>query len=107
MTRVGVRRMAAASAIVSMMAAAPMAAAADVELGRYLASECMTCHRGATATTTTIPNIFGRAEQELTRIIRAYRDRQLPNPVMQNVAGRLKDDEIAALAAYFATTPKP
>ena len=25
------------------------------------------------------------------------------NPVMQNIAGRLKDDEIEALAAYFAT----
>jgi cytochrome c553 len=82
------------------------AAAADLELGRYLASECMTCHRGAAASTA-IPNIFGRAERELTHIIRAYRDKQLPNPVMQNVAGRLKDDEIEALAAYFATTPKP
>ena len=97
---------AASSAMLSLHATAPSAAAADVEFGRYLASECMTCHRGATATTT-IPNIFGRAEQELTHIIRAYRDKQLPNPVMQNVAGRLKDDEIEALAAYFATTPKP
>jgi cytochrome c553 len=82
------------------------AAAPDLELGRYLASECMTCHRGATATAA-IPNIFGRPEQELTHIIRAYREKQLPNPVMQNIAGRLKDDEIEALAAYFATTPKP
>ena len=97
---------AASAAILSMTAAAPVAAAADVELGRYLASECMTCHRGATASTT-IPNIFGRAEQELTHIIRAYRDRQLPNPVMQTVASRLKDDEIDALAHYFAVSRKP
>ena len=97
---------AASAAIVSLMAVAPVAAAADVELGRYLASECMTCHRGAGATST-IPNIFGLAERHLTDVIRAYRAKQLPNPVMQSVAGRLKDDEIAALAAYFATTPKP
>jgi cytochrome c553 len=82
------------------------AAAPDLELGRYLASECMTCHRGATATAA-IPNIFGRAEQDIVRLVRAYRDKELPNAVMQNVAGRLKDDEIAALAAYLATTPKP
>ena len=37
-------------------------------------------------------------------MIKAYRDKQLPNPVMQNIAGRLKDEEIEALAAYFATT---
>ena len=81
-------------------------AAPDLELGRYLAAECMTCHRGATANST-IPNIFGRAEQDAHDVINAYRDKHLPNPVMQNIAGRLKDDEIEALAAYFARTKRP
>jgi cytochrome c553 len=31
----------------------------------------------------------------------------LPNPVMQNIAGRLSDDEIAALAVFFSTTKRP
>src|SRR5258707_9928564 len=97
---------AALVAALCMVATPPPGAAADIELGRYLASECMTCHRAATAAST-IPNIFGRGEQELSQVIRAYRDRQLPNPVMQTIAGRLKDDEIEALAAYFATTQKP
>ena len=78
----------------------------DIELGRYLASECMTCHRSAT-TTNTIPNIFGIAEDVFTQVMNAYRAKQLPNPVMQNIAGRLKDDEIEALAAFFARTRKP
>ena len=47
------------------------------------------------------------AEAKFTTLIKAYRDKQLPNPVMQSVASRLKDEEIDALAAYFATTKKP
>jgi len=81
-------------------------ARADLELGRYLAAECMTCHRSATATST-IPNIFGLDEAHLIAAMKAYRDKTLANPVMQNIAGRLSDDEIAALALYFWTTKKP
>lgn len=80
--------------------------AADAELGRYLATECMTCHRSATATST-IPNIFGLSEAHLNEVMRAYRAKVLPNPVMQNVTSRLSDEDIGALAAYFATAQKP
>jgi cytochrome c len=78
----------------------------DLEFGRYLATECLTCHRSATAGGA-IPNIFGMAEARFIVLIRAYRDKQLPNPVMQSVASRLKDDEINALAHYFSVTKKP
>ena len=82
-------------------------AAPDLELGRYLSAECVTCHRSATATST-IPNIFGMAEPTFVEVIKAYRDKQrLNNAVMQNIAGRLKDEEIEALAAYFARTKRP
>jgi cytochrome c len=77
-------------------------AAADVEFGRYLSSECMTCH-AQTRADSTIPNIFGMAETTFAELVKAYRDKRMPNPVMQTVAGRLNDEEIAALAAYFAT----
>lgn len=80
--------------------------AADAEFGRYLASECLTCHRTGTATST-IPNIFGMAESTFGIVMRAYRGRELPNPVMQNIASRLTDEEIAALALYFSETKQP
>ena len=82
------------------------ARAADVEFGRYLASECITCH-GTAKADSTIPNIFGLGELHFVEVIKAYRDRALPNPVMQSIAGRLRDEEIDALAAYFATAKKP
>lgn len=78
----------------------------DLEFGRYLAAECLTCHRSATAGGA-IPNIFGMAEPRFIALVKAYRDKKLPNEVMQAIAGRLKDDEIDALAHYFAVTKKP
>jgi cytochrome c len=81
-------------------------AAPDVEFGRYLASECLTCHRSATATST-IPNIFGMNATTFAEVVKAYRAKRLPNQVMQTIAERLKDDEIEALAAYFAKTKRP
>lgn len=75
---------------------------ADVELGRYLSSECMTCH-GTAKADSTIPNIYGLGEAHFVEVIRAYRVKALPNPVMQSIAGRLSDEDIAALAAFFET----
>ena len=91
-----------------IVAAAETAAtrAADVEFGRYLSGECVTCH-GAAKAHDTIPNIFGMEETTFAEVVKAYRAKSLANPVMQNIAGRLSDDEIAALAAYFATAIKP
>ena len=74
---------------------------ADVDLGRYLASDCLTCHRAGPASNT-LPDIFGMAEPRFTTLIKAYRNTELPNPVMPNIASRLTDEEIAALASYFA-----
>jgi len=94
------------AAIAFLALIGPASAAPDIELGRYLARECVTCHRSATATST-IPSIFGMAETTFAVVVKAYRDKQLGNDVMQSIAERLKDDEIDALAAYFARTKQP
>jgi cytochrome c len=78
---------------------------ADIELGRYLATECMTCHRAATGSA--IPNIFGLPETTFADVLRAYREKRLPNEVMRSIASRLNDEDIASLALFFATTKKP
>ena len=43
----------------------------------------------------------------MIELVRAYRDGRLTNPVMQTIARRLTDEEIAALARYFASTSQP
>lgn len=77
------------------------ATAGDIELGRYLSSECTTCH-GAAKTDGTIPPIHGLDQRHFVEVLKAYRNKALPNAAMQTVAARLHDDDIAALAAYFA-----
>jgi cytochrome c553 len=91
---------------IAMAVCGPAFAGPDIELGRYLSRECVTCHRTGTATST-IPNIFGMAEPTFAEVVKAYRDKRLGNAVMQSIAERLKDDEIESLAAYFASTKNP
>jgi cytochrome c553 len=96
-----------ACAAAALLLVAPAATAApDIELGRHLSSECVTCHRSSSAKST-IPNIYGLAETTFVEVIKAYREKRLDNAVMQNIASRLKDEEIEALAAYFARIRRP
>ncbi len=85
------------------MATSGGAMAGDIELGRYLSSECTTCH-GAAKSDSTIPPIHGLDQKHFIEILQAYRAKTLPNEAMRTVAARLQDDDIAALAAYFAAT---
>ncbi len=83
------------------MSANILAIEADPEYGAYLASECLTCHR-ADGSYDGIPSITGWPVDDFVRAMLAYRQKLRPHPAMQMIAGRLSDEEIAALAAYFA-----
>lgn len=72
----------------------------DVEYGEYLGSECKTCHQ-TNGDDDGIPNIVGLPTDDFATAMHAYRAKFRENSVMQLVAGRLDDEEIAALAAYF------
>jgi cytochrome c len=74
----------------------------DVEYGQYLSSECVTCHQ-ASGADAGIPAITQWPEEDFVVAMHAYKEKLRPHPVMQMMAGRLSNDEIAALAAYFAT----
>lgn len=74
----------------------------DPEFGEYLASECQTCHRSDGADEG-IPSITQWPEEHFVLAMHAYKQKLRPHPVMQMMAGRLTEEEIAALAAYFAT----
>lgn len=78
-----------------------LAIVGDPEYGEYLASECLTCHQsdGGDAG---IPSITRWVEEDFVVAMHAYKQKLRPHPVMQMMAGRLSDEEIAALAAYFA-----
>ena len=79
-------------------------AKADVEYGEYLSGECVTCHR-STGAAEGIPAINGIDAEIFVSIINAYRSKELENKVMQMMAGRLDDEQIISLAAYFSSLP--
>ena len=82
-------------------------AAGDRELGQYLSSECVTCHQ-LSGRFQGIPPIVGWPEPSFVEIMNEYRTKKRENPVMQNIAGKFSQEEIAALAAYFASLqPQP
>lgn len=72
----------------------------DPAYGEYLSSECVTCHQ-ADGSDKGIPSITGWPVEDFVRAMHAYKQKLRPHPVMQMMAGRLSDEEIAALAAYF------
>lgn len=74
----------------------------DPEYGEYLSSECTTCHQTGGGDDG-IPSIVLWPEEDFVIAMHAYKNKDRPNPVMQMMAGRLNAEEIAALAAYFAT----
>ncbi len=78
-----------------------LAIVGDVAYGEYLASECLTCHR-RDGGDEGIPSITHWPEEDFVIAMHAYKRKLRPHPVMQMMAGRLNDEEIAALAAYFA-----
>jgi len=72
----------------------------DPEYGEYLATECVSCHK-ADGTAEGIPSITRWPEEDFVVAMHAYKNKLRPHPVMQMMAGRLSNEEIAALAAYF------
>ena len=81
---------------------AVLALKGDPAYGEYLASECVTCHRLG-GNESGIPGIGGWPEQAFVQALHAYKSGARTHPAMRMIAGRLSNEEIAGLAAYFAT----
>lgn len=77
---------------------------ADEQLayGEYLAGECTSCHR-SDGGESEIPSIVGWDAEALAAVLKSYKSGDLDNPAMVSVAKSLDDEQIAALAAYFAS----
>lgn len=74
----------------------------DPDYGEYLSGECVSCHK-ADGADEGIPSVTGWPERDFVIAMQAYKREQRPHPVMRMIAGRLSDEEIASLAAYFAS----
>jgi cytochrome c553 len=78
----------------------------DRALGEYLSSECVTCHQ-LSGGYQGIPPIVGWPAATFVEIMNEYRQKRRADAAMQTIAGRLSEDELAALAAYFGSLRPP
>lgn len=81
------------------------ASASDVEYGAYLAAECASCHRAGGDDERQIPSIAGLEEETFIAVMQGYKSKTLENIAMQTIASGLDEEQLAALAAYFASLP--
>jgi cytochrome c len=101
----------AVAALVAVAVVAPLArgSADEAKLkayGKHLAQECTSCHR-IDGVDNGIPSIVGWAPESFVSTLGFYRTGSRTNPVMVSVANSLNDRQIDALAAFFASLPKP
>lgn len=110
MRRLGARHLAAAVVAGLMTLVMPFTSISvlgeptkgDRALGEYLSSECVTCHQ-MSGQFKGIPPIVGWPEANFIEIMKEYQHKKRPNPVMQMIAARLSEEEIASLALYFGS----
>jgi cytochrome c len=91
----------AAAAPRADMATAVLEIEGDPDYGEYLASECVTCHQPS-GRTEGIPSIVGWPKDAFVRALFEYKNNVRSHQVMRMITTNLGNEEIAALAAYFA-----
>ena len=93
------RSAAAAILCIGLQACGAASAADTVELSR-LATRCAVCHSAATQATS--PLLEGQPEAYFVAQMRAFRERRRTNPPMVAFANELNDQDVSALASYYA-----
>lgn len=77
---------------------------ADVNRGKTKARPCVVCHGPlGVSPSTDAPNLAGQPERYVVDQLKAYRSGKRNHEVMSVMAKSLSDDDIADLAAWFAS----
>jgi cytochrome c553 len=89
--------------------AAPALAAPNLEAGRAkVAAVCAACHGAAgVSVSEAIPNLAAQRAGYLEAQLKALKEGTRKNPIMNAMASQLSADDIANVAAYFASLPGP
>ncbi len=91
-------------AVAALAAANSVQAAGDPAAGREKAKVCRTCHgMDGIGKLLNVPNIGGESDFYLTKQLKAFRAGKRPDEQMAIIARDLSDQDIADLAAYYAS----
>jgi sulfide dehydrogenase cytochrome subunit len=72
----------------------------------YLAASCTGCHGTAGRAQGTMPALAGLPEARFVERMREFRDRGRPATVMPQIVAGYSDEDLQALAAWFARQPR-
>jgi len=75
------------------------ASAAEPPVG---AAGCSGCHATSAKVETPVPRLIGRNAAEMVTMMQEFRSGQRPGTVMDRLAKGFSDDEIRAIAAWYA-----
>lgn len=93
-----------ALAVVSLGLIGPAYAAGDAAAGKAKAGACAGCHGPTGGGTTMAPKkIAGQDPAEIVQALKDFKSGKRENAIMKGQAGQLSDDDMANLAAYFAS----
>ena len=95
------------TAIAGLLVWAGVAHAQDANLGRNLAATCANCHgTNGQARGDTVPALAGMPAERLMSTFNAYKTGALPATIMHQIARGYTDEQVKAIAAYFAGQAK-
>jgi cytochrome subunit of sulfide dehydrogenase len=89
----------------AILAAMLMAIANNAALGADAppgASACSGCHPASRGVESAVPRLVGRDAAQLVSAMAAFRSGQRPSTVMDRIAKGFTDDEVKAIAAWYA-----
>jgi len=83
-------------------------AGGDAQAGKVKAkaAACAGCHGANGEGKAPNPALAGKAEDQLVQAMQDYKSGKRSNPVMKTFAGPLTDQDMANLAAYYASLKK-
>ena len=84
-----------------------LAQAQDGNLGRNLAATCANCHgTNGQARGDTVAPLAGMPAERIVTTFNAYKTGALPATIMHQIARGYTDEQVKAIAAYFAGQAK-
>lgn len=81
-------------------------AGGDPAAGKAKAAACAGCHGASGEGVKPNPAIAGLPEAKFVEAMKDYKSGKRANPVMKSFAGPLSDQDLANLAAYYASLKK-
>jgi cytochrome c553 len=78
-------------------------AAGDVQAGKAKAGACSGCHGANGQGIAPNPALAGKSEADIVQALNDYKSGKRANPIMKTFANPLSDQDIANVAAYYAS----